>query len=223
MICSQGRCSRDAQPGRKMCKVCAEKMRDRNRRYRSSDYVYDVNNDLHCDRCGDKLAEVITPTTSSSGEPPMNLHTYACENPHCHHDRVRLVMTLPRKVGLPETVLDGKLAQWDDPLGEIDEEAISKNRDIALEDRQKICPSCGEVFDTGYARGTATYARRSKCSVGCAGNRIGLGRGRLRDMQVVEVVSVPLPEVKVLQRSQIIGHENGVPVRRVDRGVGYSE
>jgi hypothetical protein len=137
--CSQKTCTRQAQEGRKMCRTCADKMRERNRRYRSSETKTEEEATvIHCERCGNPTTETIKPTDNRIGEPPMNLHTYTCHNPQClpgtgtrkifdrlvedkyPDHRVRIVMRLPRTMGQCEDKLRKKWADWDDPLGELD-------------------------------------------------------------------------------------------------------
>lgn len=99
---------------------------------------------LFCDRCGRQLVETIEPTDRHAGEPPMNLHTYRCAKPGCvpgtgrkilHGDRphtcnphpdpaVRICVRLPRVMARSESILDGKVGYWDDPLPELPEAGL---------------------------------------------------------------------------------------------------
>lgn len=95
--------------------------------------------------------------------------------------------------------------------------------EITLADRQKKCGACGEWFDTGARIGTARYEEKKSCGLPNCRREM-----KLRKIQAARAVILkrevdPRYAEEVARRSFIIGHENGVPIRRVERGVGYDE
>lgn len=117
---------------------------------------------LFCDRCDQQLVETVEPVEARAGEPPMNLHTYRCENPRCrpgkgrkidhgaythvchpHPDpAVRIQARLPRRMDRPEVILHRRAGHWDEPLGELPADLRgakdSKHRPVGLPRRLEL-------------------------------------------------------------------------------------
>lgn len=95
--------------------------------------------------------------------------------------------------------------------------------EITLAERQKKCAACGEWFDTGSRIGTGRWEEKKSCGKPGCRNEVALRKIQAARAVILKRVVDPRYAEEVAQRSIIIGHENGVPIRRVDRGVGYDE
>jgi len=108
-----------------------------------------------------------------------------------------------------------------------------QHRSSTLAERQKPCSECGEVFDTGARMGTKRYEQRKVCGLPKCVAEANLRRSRKgmavrwghlgKPQREARQAAFVEQAAEVAARSAIIGHENGVPIRRVDRGVGYDE
>lgn len=151
---------------------------------------------------------------------------YASCEYHMEYDRNRLLKQRLARGGKPRVILTPEQRALSHRLAQERKRrraGVMPRVEITLADRQKKCGACGEWFDTGARIGTTRYEEKKSCGLPNCRREMELRKIQAARAVILKRVVDPRYAEEVAQRSIIIGHENGVPIRRVDRGVGYDE
>lgn len=149
----------------------------------------------------------------------------SCEY-HMDYDRKQSAMQRVKSGGKPRVTLTPEQRALTAKLREERRRrrmGIQPRVEITLAERQKKCGACGEWFDTGARMGTTRYEEKKSCGLPNCRREMELRKIQAARAVILKREVDPRYAEEVARRSFVIGHENGVPIRRVDRGVGYDE